>query len=84
MIKWMHCFHLIVPYAVLSNLDALFIEYMHYHLLDGKRCSSPADITTTSWTSPMMKICIGQKVEHWVYNEVHIGRVHEYFYHATQ
>ena len=30
--KWMHCFHLIVPYAVLSNSAALFLEYVHYRL----------------------------------------------------
>ena len=30
MMKWMHCLHLIAPYAVLSNLTALFLECVHY------------------------------------------------------
>ena len=30
--KWMHCFHLIVPYAVLSNSSALFLKCVHYRL----------------------------------------------------
>ena len=28
----MHCFHLIVPYAVLLNSAALFLKCMHYRL----------------------------------------------------
>ena len=32
MTKWMHCFHLIVRYAVLSNSAVLFLECVHYRL----------------------------------------------------
>ena len=32
MMKWVHCFHLIVPYAVLSDSAALLLERVHYRL----------------------------------------------------
>ena len=28
--------------------------------------------------------CYGRDAKRRVYNELHVGRVHEYFYHATQ
>ena len=32
MMKWMRCFHLIVPYAVFSDSAALFLECVHLRL----------------------------------------------------
>ena len=31
-LEWMHCFHLIVPYAVLLNSTALFLDCVNYRL----------------------------------------------------
>ena len=37
-----------------------------------------------SWTSPMIKVRHGRDAKRRVYDKRHIGRVHEYFYHATE
>ena len=37
-----------------------------------------------SWTSPMMKVRYGPDAKRPVYNELYIGTVHEFLYHATQ
>ena len=47
-------------------------------------CFANSSLNIYSWTSPMMTVRHGRDAKHRVNDELHIGRVHEYFYHAAQ